>query len=61
MQSLNPNTQSNKQTKVKGKKTVTQKQNISIDETPVKEEMPDIRVTRNRQRKDCVQVEKLEI
>jgi hypothetical protein len=48
MQSLNPNPQSNKQKKGKGKKTVTQKQNISIDETPVKEEMPDIRVTRKQ-------------
>jgi hypothetical protein len=47
MQSLKPNTQSNKQKKGKGKKTITQKQNISIDETPVKEEMPNIRVTRN--------------
>jgi hypothetical protein len=51
MQSLNPNTQSNKQKKGKGKKTVTQSQNISIDETPVKEEMPDIRVTRNSRSK----------
>jgi hypothetical protein len=47
MQSLNPNTQSNKQKKGKGKNTVTQKQNISIDETPVKEEMPNIKVSRN--------------
>jgi hypothetical protein len=45
MQSLNPNPQSNKQKK--GKRNVTQKQNISIDETPVKEEMPAVRVTRN--------------
>ena len=51
MQSLNPNTQSNKQKKGKGKKTVTQKQNISIDETPIKEEMPAIRVTRNNKGK----------
>jgi hypothetical protein len=45
MQSLNPNPQSSKQKK--GKRNVTQKQNISIDETPIKEEMPDVRVTRN--------------
>jgi hypothetical protein len=51
MQSLNPNTQSNKQKKGKGKKIVTQKQNISIDKTPVKEEMPDIRVMRNNRGK----------
>jgi hypothetical protein len=51
MQSLNPNTQSNKQKKGKGKKTVTQKHNISIDETLVKEEIPDIRVTRNNRGK----------
>jgi hypothetical protein len=51
MQSLNPNTQSNKQKKGKGKKIVTQKQNISIDETPVKEEMDDIRVTRTNRGK----------
>jgi hypothetical protein len=51
MQSLNPNTQSNKPKKGKGKNIVTQKQNISIDETPVKEEMPDIRVTRNNRGK----------
>ena len=38
-QSLNPNTHSNKQKKDKGKNTVTHKQNIPIDETPVKEEM----------------------
>jgi hypothetical protein len=51
MQSLNPNTQSNKQKKGKGKTIVTQSQNISIDENPVKEEMPDIRVTRNSRSK----------
>jgi hypothetical protein len=51
MQSLNPNPQSSKQKKSKGKKIVTQKQNISIDETPVKEEMPSIRVTRNNRGK----------
>jgi hypothetical protein len=51
MQSLNPNTQSNQQKKCKEKKTITQKQNISIDETPVKEEMPGIRVTRNNRGK----------
>jgi hypothetical protein len=51
MQSLNPNTQSNKQKKGKGKKTVTQSQNISIDETPVKGEISDIRVTRNSRSK----------
>jgi hypothetical protein len=47
MQSLNPNTRSSKQNRGKGKKIVTHKQNMSIHETPVKEEMPDIRVTRN--------------
>jgi hypothetical protein len=51
MHSLNPNTQSNKQKKGKGKKTVTQKQNISIDETPIKEEMADIRVMRTNKGK----------
>jgi hypothetical protein len=49
MQSLNPNPQSSKQKK--GKRNVTQKQNISIDETPVKEEMPVVRVTRNNRGK----------
>jgi hypothetical protein len=45
MQYLNPNPQSSKQKK--GERNVTQKQNISIDETPVKEEMPAVRVIRN--------------
>jgi hypothetical protein len=51
MQSLNPDPQSSKQKKGKGKKTVIQKQNISIDETLVKEEMSAIRVTRNSRSK----------
>jgi hypothetical protein len=51
IQSLNPNTQSNKQKKGKGRKTVTQSQNNSINETPIKEEMPDIRVMRNSRSK----------
>ena len=51
MQSLDPKTQSSKQKRGKRKKTVTQKQNVSIDETPIKEEMHDIRVMRNRRGK----------
>jgi hypothetical protein len=49
-QSLNANTQSNKQKKGKGRKTITQSRDIFV-ETPVKEEMSDIRVTRRRRSK----------
>jgi hypothetical protein len=49
-QSLNPITQSNKQKKGKGRKTVTQSQDNS-DETLVKEEMSHIRVTRRSRSK----------
>jgi hypothetical protein len=49
MQSLNPNPQFIKQKK--GKRNVTQKQNISIDKTLVKKEMDDVRVTRNNRGK----------
>jgi hypothetical protein len=50
IQSLNPDPQSSKHKRGKGKRVVTQKQNISVDETPVKEEMPAIRVTKEQQR-----------
>jgi hypothetical protein len=50
MKSLNPNTQSNKQKKCKGRNTVTQSRDIFY-ETPVKEEMSDIRVTRRSRSK----------
>jgi hypothetical protein len=49
MQYLNPNPQSNK--RKKGKRNVTQKQIIPIDETPVKEEMLIVGVTRNNRGK----------
>jgi hypothetical protein len=39
------------QKKGKGRNIVTQSRDISIDETPVKEEMPNIRVTRNSRSK----------
>jgi hypothetical protein len=48
--SLNPITQSNKQKKGRGRKTVTQSRDI-FDETPVKEEISDIRVTRRSRSK----------
>jgi hypothetical protein len=50
-QYLNPNTQSNKHKKGKGRKIVTQSRDISIDETPVKDKMPDIKVTRKNRSK----------
>jgi hypothetical protein len=49
-QSLNPITLSNKQKKGKGRNTLTHSRDIS-DETPVKEEMSDIRVTRRSRSK----------
>jgi hypothetical protein len=48
--SLNPITQSNKKKKCKGRKTVTQSRDI-FDETPMKEEISDIRVTRRSRSK----------
>jgi hypothetical protein len=49
-QSLNPITQSNKQKKGRGKKTITQSRDIS-DENPVKDESSDIKVTRRSRSK----------
>jgi hypothetical protein len=51
IQSLNPDPQPNKQKRGKGKRVVTQKQSIPVDETLVKEEMSDIRVTRTNKGK----------
>jgi len=49
-QSLNPITQSNKQKKGKGRKTITQSRDMS-DENPVKDESSDIKVTRRSRSK----------
>ena len=51
IQSLNPDPKPNKQKKGKQKRVVTQKQSIPIDKTPVKEEISDIRVTRDNRGK----------
>ena len=51
IQSLNPDPQPRKQKRGKGKRVVTQKQSITVDETLVKEEMSDIRVTRTNKGK----------
>jgi hypothetical protein len=51
MQSLNPDPQSSKQKKGKRKRDVTQEPSIPVDETPVKEELSAIRVTRTNRGK----------
>jgi hypothetical protein len=55
IQSLNNDPQPIKQKKAKGKKKVTQKQSITIDELPVKEEMFVTRMTRTSKRKKQTQ------
>jgi hypothetical protein len=48
IQSLNPDPQPRKQKKGKRKKAATQKQNLTVDEFTVKEEVSATRVTRTR-------------
>jgi hypothetical protein len=48
IQSLKLDPQPNKQKRGKGKRVVTHKQSIPANETPVKEEMSDIGVTRTK-------------
>jgi hypothetical protein len=55
IQSLNPDTQPIKQKRGKGKKAATQKQNVTIDEFPDKEEISANRVTRTSKRKKKTQ------
>jgi hypothetical protein len=50
IQSLNPDPQPSKQKRGKGKRAVTEKQSILVGETPIKEEMSAIRVTRTSKR-----------
>ena len=53
--SLNNYPQPNKQKNAKGKKVATQKQSITVDEFPIKEEISATRVTRTNKRKKKTQ------
>jgi hypothetical protein len=55
IQSLNNDPQPRKPKKAKGKKVATQKQSITVDEFPVKEEISATRVTRTSKRKKQTQ------